>query len=171
MKARVAFLLSAGLHTLHGCLNPVSNRSVSRRRKKAPRRLGGQRGPAGKVTTRWVEPTPRVKHPDEPATDKQRRYVYVLARKAGVEAPEIETKQDASIAIGRLLQLGKRQGEKWEPRKPDPHRDIVSRARQFSNPGKLFEPGTEGAWQRNRHWMTAEEFEVVKDAMGRRAKE
>ena len=57
------------------------------------------------VTTRWVEPTPNVgEHGDEPATEKQLEYVANLARELFTDPPEVRTRYDAAMAIGRLKQ-------------------------------------------------------------------
>lgn len=43
-----------------------------------------------------------------PATDKQRGYIAVLARKAGVPAPKVSTRADATTAVGLLKKLSTR---------------------------------------------------------------
>ena len=60
------------------------------------------------VTTRWVEPAPRVKNPDAPATDAQLDFIASLATELDVARPNAQTRQEASEAIGRLKQLKKR---------------------------------------------------------------
>lgn len=78
---------------------PTKKMSAKRRRNAAPQ----------PVTTRWVEPTPNVgPRAEEPATPKQLEFVKKLAEELFVDPPEVVTRRDASMAIGRLKQTKKR---------------------------------------------------------------